>query len=303
MMRSKDRFTRSCLGGALFTLTAMLGCASAPTPPELMDARSAYIRAEAGPAAQYKPDRLHEAKEALDRAEKSYSEDPGKQKTRDLAYVAQRRAELAEAQARDAKLAQDKMQAEQMIQRSAQSELSQTRTQLNNAGQQLAGTQQALANSEQNLAAEKSARTEAEKRAREAFDKLAATAAGNIKQETRGTVITIPGNVLFASGKTTLLAGAQDKLTLVAEALKDQEGHKIVVEGHTDSQGSDASNQELSRGRAQAVRDFLVTRGIPADRIRAEGLGQSRPVADNKSPEGRASNRRVEIIVQPIESK
>src|SRR5258706_11993240 len=120
MMRSKDRFTRSCLGGALFTLTAVVGCASAPTPPELMDARSAYIRAEAGPAAQYKPDRLHEAKVALDRAEKSYSEDPGKQKTRDLAYVAQRRSELAEAQGRDAKLAQEKAQAEQMIQRSAQ---------------------------------------------------------------------------------------------------------------------------------------------------------------------------------------
>jgi outer membrane protein OmpA-like peptidoglycan-associated protein len=85
--------------------------------------------------------------------------------------------------------------------------------------------------------------------------------------------------------------------------LKDQQGHPIVVEGHTDSQGSDASNQELSRGRAQAVRDFLVSRGVPADRIRADALGSSRPVGDNKTPEGRASNRRVEIVVQPTESK
>ena len=51
------------------------------------------------------------------------------------------------------------------------------------------------------------------------------------------------------------------------------------------------------------MRDFLVSRGVPADRIRAQGLGSSRPVADNKSPEGRANNRRVEIIVQPVEAK
>jgi outer membrane protein OmpA-like peptidoglycan-associated protein len=296
MMRTKYRFSRSYIGVVLLAMPVAFGCASAPTPPELMDARSAYIRAEAGPAAQYKPDQLHEAKMALDRAEKSYSDDPGKQKTRDLAYVAQRRSELAESQARDAKLAQEKAQAEQILQRSAQTDLSQTRAQLSSTGQQLAGTQQ-------ELAAEKTARSEAEKRTRDALDKLAATAAGSIKQETRGTVITIPGNVLFASGKTTLLPGAQEKLGLVAEALKDQEGRRIVVEGHTDSQGSDASNQELSRGRAQAVRDFLVSHGIPNDRIRAEALGPSRPVADNKTPEGRANNRRVEIVVQPLESK
>jgi outer membrane protein OmpA-like peptidoglycan-associated protein len=279
------------------------GCASTPAPTELLEARSAYIRAESGIAAQYKPDQLHEAKVALDRAERGYADSPGRQSTRDLAYVAQRRAELAEVQARDAKMAQDKAQAEQDLQKATQAQLSQTRAQLSATGQTLAGTQQALAGTEAQLKQEKGARAEAEKRAREAFDKLAATAAGSVKQETRGTVITIPGNVLFASGKTTLLPGAQDKLALVADALKDQEGKQIVVEGHTDTQGSDASNQELSQGRAQAVRDFLVSRGVSGDRIRAQGLGSSRPVADNKSPEGRANNRRVEIIVQPVEGK
>ena len=287
----------------LFGASVACGCASTPAPTELLEARSAYIRAESGIAAKYKPDQLHEAKVALDRAESAYSDSPGKQSTRDLAYVAERRAELAEVQARDAKTAEEKVQAENDLQKATQTQLAQTRAQLSTTGQSLAGAQQALAGAAQQLQSEKSARAEAEKRAREALDKLAATAAGSVKQETRGTVITISGSVLFASGKTALLPGAQDKLALVADALKDQEGRQIVVEGHTDTQGSDASNQELSQGRAQAVRDFLASRGVPSDRIRAQGLGSTRPVADNKSPEGRANNRRVEIIVQPAETK
>ena len=76
-----------------------------------------------------------------------------------------------------------------------------------------------------------------------------------------------------------------------------------MVEGHTDSQGSDAFNQELYQARAQSVRDYLVSRGVPNDRIKAQGLGPSRPVADNEWVEGCANNRRVEIIVQTIEAK
>jgi outer membrane protein OmpA-like peptidoglycan-associated protein len=72
-----------------------------------------------------------------------------------------------------------------------------------------------------------------------------------------------------------------------------------VVEGHTDSQGRVQDNQELSLARAQSVRDYLVSRGIAADRISAHGLGSERPVATNKTAEGRADNRRVEIVVQP----
>ena len=77
----------------------------------------------------------------------------------------------------------------------------------------------------------------------------------------------------------------------------------MVVEGHTDSQGTESSNIDLSQTRAQTVRDYLVSRGVPNDKVTAQGLGQSRPIADNKSREGRAQNRRVEIIVQPIEKR
>ena len=289
MIRHTHGLLISSLGIISLGASGMLGCAHAPPPPELLEARAAYVRAEGGPASQYKPDQLHEAKVALDYAERSYTDDPGKQKTRDLAYVAGRKAEFAEVQARDAKAAQDKAQAEQAIQRFTQSQLSSTRAQLNSTGQA--------------LATEKAARAEAEKRAKDAMTQLAASAAANVKEEARGTVITIPGSVLFASAKSTLLPNSQSKLSSVAEALKSQEDRQIVVEGHTDSQGTDTFNQELSRARAQSVRDYLVSRGVPADHIRAEGYGSSRPVADNGTAEGRANNRRVEIIVQPIEPK
>ena len=287
----------------LVGIVLAIGCASAPTPRELSDARSAYFKAEQGVAPMLKPDQLHEAKVALDRAEKSYADDPGAQKTRDLAYVAERRAEIADVQARDAKAAQDKAQAEQDLQRFTQSQLSQTRQQLNAAGKQLAGTEQRLAGTQEQLSAERTARAEADKRAKDALDKLAVVSAAAVKQEPRGTVITIPSGVLFTTGKSMLLPGAQSKLGAVADALKDQDDRKIVVEGHTDSTGSDAMNQELSMARAQSVRDFLTSHGVPADRIIAQGFGSSRPVADNKSPEGRANNRRVEIIVQNLEAR
>ena len=113
-------------------------------------------------------------------------------------------------------------------------------------------------------------------------------------------VIMISGHVLFASGKSELLPSAQTKLTEVANALKmAHPGTTILVEGHTDSHGSKVLNLELSQRRAQAVRDYLAAQGIAPERIKAEGLGFTRPVANNKTAEGRANNRRVEIVVQP----
>jgi outer membrane protein OmpA-like peptidoglycan-associated protein len=98
------------------------------------------------------------------------------------------------------------------------------------------------------------------------------------------------------------LPGAQNSLGQVADALKTQGDREIVVEGHTDSQGSAASNRGLSDRRARSVASFLISRGVPGDNIRTEGLGSTRPIADNGSADGRASNRRVEIIVTPVEA-
>jgi outer membrane protein OmpA-like peptidoglycan-associated protein len=281
---------------------SVMSCASTPAPQELLDARSAYQHAQSGPAVQYKPDQVHEAKVALDKAEQSYADAPAEQKTKDLAYIAQRKSELAEANAANAQAQSVRGQADADAKQTTKGQLAQARGELAVAGQQLGAAGQALAGSHQQLEVEKKAHADADQRAKNAMDRLAASI-GAVKQEPRGMVITLSGSVLFASNKDALLPAAQDRLGQVADALKSEEDHKIVVEGHTDSQGSIASNQGLSERRAQSVVTFLVSRGVPADQIRAQGLGSSRPIAENGSPEGRANNRRVEIIVQPVEGR
>jgi outer membrane protein OmpA-like peptidoglycan-associated protein len=273
-----------------------IGCATAAPPQELIDARSAYTLAADGPAQKLRPDSLHVAKVALDQAEEAYKQDPGSEKTAALAYVAERRAQQAAAEGGTAQAVNDKNQAQ------AGAIENQTRT-LEDTQGRLAVTEQQLAVVGQQLAGERQARRDADKRAKEAMDKLA-LASVPVKEEKRGLVITLSGSVLFPSGKASLLPSAQTKLNEVAAALKDEESdHKIVIEGHTDARGSDATNQELSERRARAVREYLVSQGLSSDAIEAVGLGPSRPVADNTSPEGRANNRRVEIVVKPVEPK
>jgi outer membrane protein OmpA-like peptidoglycan-associated protein len=112
-------------------------------------------------------------------------------------------------------------------------------------------------------------------------------------------VITLSGSVLFATGKSELLATASARLGEVADALADQPERGITVVGHTDAQGDDSYNLKLSERRAEAVRTYLISRGIAADRVKAVGRGKTEPIADNNSPEGRANNRRVEIVLAP----
>ena len=142
---------------------------------------------------------------------------------------------------------------------------------------------------------------DSETKAREALEKIAIMGVGSVRIEARGTVISLPADKLFVADSTTI--APRGELELVADALKGPDGHKIVVEGFTDSQGNAASSKELSQRRADAVRELLVSRGVPADRVRAQGLGGVRPIADNGTVAGRTKNNRVEILVQAIEDK
>jgi len=94
------------------------------------------------------------------------------------------------------------------------------------------------------------------------------------------------------------LPAARTRLDQVADVLLTTPERNLTVEGHTDSQGSDSYNLDLSQRRADEVRNHLVQRGYQADRIKALGLGEGTPIADNASPEGRANNRRVEIVIE-----
>ena len=278
-------------------MLAGLGCASSPPPRQLLDARAAYNQARMGKAAQYTPADLHTAKVALNAAEQAFEDDPESPETFALSYVALRTSQLVESKANTKAAEADAERAETEYQKLQEGELAKARSELGVKNQQLATT------SEQ-LASERKARAEADVRYREAMQKLAEAAALNVKQDTRGTVIVLPGSVLFDTGKSTLTAVAQQKLTLVAGTIAPQaEEHDIVVEGHTDSRGSRDFNMSLSQQRAQTVMNFLVSRGVPAESITAVGIGPDRPMADNNSRDGRAENRRVEIVIKPSEKR
>ncbi|WP_213772218.1 OmpA family protein [Bradyrhizobium sp. dw_78] len=106
------------------------------------------------------------------------------------------------------------------------------------------------------------------------------------------------GKILFESGRATIdpdSAGLLDRL--IETALRCPNAN-IEIAGHTDADGDDASNQALSEKRAQAVMDYLVKAGLPADRFTAAGYGSTRPVASNDTDEGKAQNRRIEFVVR-----
>ena len=113
--------------------------------------------------------------------------------------------------------------------------------------------------------------------------------------------VALASDVLFDSGSARLQPGAEDKLREVAQVLDRYPRTRLEVIGHTDSRGSAASNEALSERRADAVRDALVRDGVSATRLTARGVGETRPVATNDTAEGRAMNRRVEIVSRPDE--
>jgi outer membrane protein OmpA-like peptidoglycan-associated protein len=283
-------------GLVLAVFASAAGCASVAAPADLLTARSAYDRASRGPAAQFAAADLHSAQETLAIAERAFTRTGDSQETRDMAYVAARRAQIAEAHARTVQATEWTRQTTEQRHLTETSNAQVTTAKLGRTETQLAVQGQQLRNADQELLTERARREEAEQRAAQAAADLAKVA--TVKQEPRGMVITLSGSVLFASNKSELLPAAQTRLNDVANALNGQDPtSQIVVEGHTDSQGTASYNQELSQRRAQSVRDYLVARGIASDRVTAQGFGLTRPIADNESAEGRANNRRVEIVV------
>ena len=298
----------------LFTLAVFFaGCATMP-PKELVNARSAYKIASEGPAEQLAPAELHKAHEALVLAEQSFLKEPDSYKTKDLAYAAQRKAEKAGALGAIAADKASKDKANVDFQKQQTEIVKQGKQDLSDSEKRTAvaqaeiDKQAAVKASKDKSDAElqkqqaeiveqgKQDLRDSEKRTAIALAELAKLAA--VRQEERGLVVTLSGSVLFRSAKSTLLSSAQVKLDQVAKALLSVRARNLIVEGHTDSQGSESYNQGLSQRRADAVRDYLVQKGYPADRIQARGKGKGSPIADNASPEGRANNRRVEIVIE-----
>jgi OmpA-OmpF porin, OOP family len=260
---------------------ASAGCSAPFNYPDLAKAKDTYAHAvKTGDQSAF-PKEYDDAKKSISAAQSAqdaqasfdYGKDPSRE--RDMAKEALYKAEVADGVNAAAKAEADR--------RAKEWELAALQKEWDEKG--------AVAN-------DAAARAEAERAAHEAeAARLRLMKFAEVKEDERGTIITLAGGIPFKTGKADLQKVAIDRLKVVADALKGTQ-RTILVEGHTDSTGKPEKNMTLSQARADTVRKYLVDGGIPADQIRAQGAGQDRPVADNKTSAGRAKNRRVEVILE-----
>jgi outer membrane protein OmpA-like peptidoglycan-associated protein len=254
----------------ILPIAAATACASNPGPtPQLQSARQAYSTAAGGPAASYAPDSLRVARDSLSRAEQANAaHDTDK---RDFAILARTRAQVADARGRTAVAVQER---------------DASRTRLAQAE-----TQQAL-----RAAAECQAQNKG-------VTNLQANPLDGLADRKEimpgGMLYVIKSGLEFEKNKATLSQSAMDRLDKVADALKSEpKTTSVEVEGFTDPTGGPHINDPLSQRRAQAVAAYLKSRGV-REPVRIRGLGSSQPIGNNATPEGRAENRRSEVLVRP----
>lgn len=251
----------------VMTSAILASCAGPQTNPSLVEARTAVNNAQTDPQiAQYASESLEKAEQWLNRAEEAWEEDRDSESVEHLAYMAQQRVAIAEARTNE------RMAIEKRQQLSEQRDVLMAK----------AGKWEAQAAKEQ-----------AEERVQELEQELANL---RTKQTSRGMVVTLD-SVLFEFNEATLKPGSQREISRLAAALKEHPNRDLIVEGHTDSVGSDTYNQRLSWQRAEAVKQALVRGGIDPSRITARGYGEAYPVASNETVAGRQQNRRVEVVV------
>ena len=251
---------------ALCAGVGLAACAS-PAPPELAQARSAYASAERDPdVGRYASVEFYEAKSAIERAESDWAAKGDSEEAIHLAYLASRRVEIAQTAAAGRKSIEEarslSRQRDKVVIEARDREIERTRKEA----------------------------AERERKMREDMEEMQAL------ETERGLLMTL-GDVVFDVDEATLRAGAMGKLVPLAHFLTDHPDRELLVEGYTDSTGSDGYNLDLSQRRAESVTKFLADSGIVPERMVATGYGKAYPQASNATPEGRQQNRRVEIVI------
>jgi OmpA-OmpF porin, OOP family len=274
---------RSGLGIGLAAFAGVLACAHEP-PAALVAARNDYRQAASDPVVQAQAQvPLYEAKQALDRADRAFVNDAEEEEVAHLAYLASRRAEIARALGmREAAQEQTQRLGEQRGEVLLDARTEEAEAQRRQA--ELSRIEAEAAQRESEAASQR-----ADELARE-LEELQA------KPTERGLVLTL-GDVLFDVDRAQLKPGAELHLSRLGDFLQQHPERNVLIEGHTDSTGSVEYNLDLSRRRADAVRSYLVGRGIAPTRVVIEGYGLSRPIASNDTVAGRQQNRRVEIVI------
>ena len=138
----------------------------------------------------------------------------------------------------------------------------------------------------------------AARRAQQEKDAAALAAIGQVKTVEDEISVVLNNDILFQYGKTDLSKDSKQTLNKAVELLNQIPNRRLVIQGHTDSIGSDEFNKELSEKRAKAVYDYMMKKGLNIKEVSYVGHGETRPVADNETKEGRKANRRVEFRIK-----
>jgi outer membrane protein OmpA-like peptidoglycan-associated protein len=268
--------------------------------PYVYQAINAFNIARAEGAELYAPEEFHKALALMNQleAEKKKWKQPAILLARQLVQQAEDARLVAAARQEQARLEKEHQAAEQarMEAEAARAETDLTRAQAESAREEAERArlqaaqeaQKAMALASREVSAEKLARR---KKLREQLSRLLDT------RETEHGVEVSLSDLLFPTGKATLLPATREKLAKVAGIVLTYPGVKVRVEGHTDSTGPAAFNERLSHRRAHAVRDFLVSQGLASEGVTAHGFGSGRALASNDTLAGRQQNRRVELIL------
>jgi outer membrane protein OmpA-like peptidoglycan-associated protein len=268
---------------AVVSAVLMTACASTPKRVEQLEqARSDVQTLASDPLAQQAASQeLANARSSLDQAENALKAGH-KDEVLHFSYLASQQAQTGEERVNEVRSKQEVAKGEAERNRV----LLESRTAEAERATASAQEQARLAQAQAQEA--DAARAKAEETQRQLAELQA-------KQTERGMVLTL-GDVLFDTGASTLKPGAGAVLDRVAGFLKENDGTKVMIEGHTDSRGSDQYNEQLSERRAQAVADGLAFRGIDRGRVEAVGRGEALPVASNDTAAGQQQNRRVELV-------
>ncbi len=269
------QIVHSFVGMGIVALVA--GCAGS-RPTSLDRAQSSLRQAQQDPmVTQYAPGQLSDAQQTMTQAERAWSNDSDRDETSHLSYITEQKAGIAVAVAR---------------QKAAEDEAQRLRTQRENIRVDARTREVDQARAQTEMATDRA--VAATTRAQALEQELAALKAKNTE---RGLVMTLQEGVLFEYNKAELKPGAMRNLEPLITFLREHPDRTLLIEGYTDSTGSDSYNQELSQRRAEAVRNFLAVNGISSDRIVAKGYGESYPVTTNTTEAGRQQNRRVEVVI------
>ncbi|MDP3588941.1 MAG: OmpA family protein [Methylobacter sp.] len=275
----------------LIAVAIISGCSSMPQNPSLTEAHNSYNSARTNPeVTNLAALELKTADESLSKADYALSEDESDQTIDHLAYLAKQQVAIAEetAKRKTAELAVTDAAAKRNLIR-----LEARTTEADMAKQQAANAQQTVNRQASELAVA-DANTERDQ-ALIAQQEMQLKEL-NAKKTERGLMITL-GEVLFRTNKAQLQSGGLRNVQKLADFLNQYPQYKVLIEGHTDSVGSNSANQELSDRRASAVQTALSDMGISSDRIRTRSFAAAYPVAGNDTTAGRQLNRRVEIIL------